>query len=75
MVWLQPGVVHRRCSRLSHSENSQKKKLQGSTFAFTAIAALITISASISQRTPVRTSILTGQLWLAELYTSPEVRS
>ena len=53
-----------------HTENHQKRVLQGSILAFTAIAALITISASVSQKSPVHTSILTGKLWLSELYAS-----
>ena len=71
MVRLRPDIVHKRRSRLSRTTNRQKKILRGSIFAFTAIAALITLSVSVSQKTPVRTSILTGELWLAELYASP----
>ncbi|KAF8805568.1 hypothetical protein BYT27DRAFT_7026498, partial [Phlegmacium glaucopus] len=39
-------------------------------FVMTAIAALITMTAP-PPKTPVRTSILTGQIWLAELFASP----
>ena len=72
MERLHPGVVHKCCLQLSHTKNRQKIKIQGSIFAFTAIAAaLITLSASVPQKKPIHTSILTGKLWLVELYASP----
>jgi hypothetical protein len=70
MVRLHPEMVHKHHSQLSATENRQKMVLQGTIFAMTAIAALITMTVS-PPKIPVRTSILTGKLWLAELFTSP----
>ena len=51
-------------------ENHQKGLLHSTIFA-SAVAALITVAATSTLNTPIRTSILTGQRWLAELYSSP----
>lgn len=70
MAWLHTEIVHKRRSQLSTTENCQKGLLQGAILTIAAVAALVTVAAS-TLKTPVRTSILTGQLWLTELYMSP----
>ena len=71
MVRLRTKTVHKHHSRISVSENRHKTLLRGTIFAITAIATLVTLSTASTPKTPVRTSILTGQLWLTELYASP----
>ena len=73
MVRLHTKTVHCRKHHpwISVSENRQKTLLRGTIFAITAIATLVTLSTASTPKTPVRTSILTGQLWLTELYASP----
>ena len=70
MVRLHPKNILKPRSRLSSAENRQKTTLQGAILAITAAAALISIATS-APKTPVRNSILTGQLWLLELFSSP----
>ena len=69
MVQLRTEMVHKRRSQLLTTENCQKGLLQGTIFAV-AVATLVTIATS-TPKTSVRTSILTGQRCLAELYASP----
>ena len=69
MVRLHTEMVHKHRSQLSTTETRQKGLLQGTIFAV-AVAALVTVATS-TPKTSVRTSILTGQRWLAELYASP----
>lgn len=71
MVRLRTEMVHKRRSRLSATENRQKGLLQGTILAVAVVAALVTVATTSTPKTPVRTSILTGQRWLAELYASP----
>src|ERR1700678_2112787 len=70
MVQLRTEMVHKRRSQLLTTENCQKGLLQGTIFAVAVTATLVTIATS-TPKTSVRTSILTGQRWLAELYASP----
>ena len=70
MVRLRTEIIHKHRSQLSATENHQKGLLHGTIFA-SAVAALITVAATSTLNTPIRTSILTGQRWLAELYSSP----
>ena len=51
-------------------ETHQKGLLQGTFFA-AAVAAFISVATTLTPKTPIRTSILTGQRWLTELYSSP----
>jgi len=69
MVRLRTEIVHKRRSRLSAMETHQKGLLQGTIFA-AAVAAFISVATTSTPKTPIRTSILTGQRWLTELYSS-----
>ena len=70
MVRLRTEIVHKRRSKLSAMETHQKGLLQGTIFA-AAVAAFLSVAISSTPKTPIRTSILNGQRWLTELYSSP----
>ena len=70
MARIGANLLQKCRSQLSAKESQQKKALQAAVLALSAAAAVITMAAP-SPKAPVRTSILTGQLWLEELFCSP----
>jgi hypothetical protein len=69
MARISERLLRKSFSRLSAKSGQQDMVLQGSLLAVAAAAATITTVAP--PKNPVRTSILTGQLWLEQLFHSP----
>ena len=69
MARISAILLCKNISKLSSKDARQKQALQGSILAVAAAAAVI-VSAPLP-KLPVRMSILTGQMWLEELFRSP----
>jgi hypothetical protein len=65
-------LLRKHRSKLTSKEQRQKSTLNGAILTVTTAAAAISASVATSvPKSPVRTSILTGEIWLAELFLSP----
>jgi hypothetical protein len=65
-------LLRKHRSKLTSKEQHQKSTLNGAILTVTTAAAAISAFVATSvPKSPVCTSILTGEIWLAELFLSP----